>query len=197
MYRTKRVFVEFYKKKRVNSNQRTCLAMACGFAENLQVSINLKGFYMLTCKTMLQNISKGQSSIPLRYILVGLESDYAKLKPNIHLLYIKPDIQSVTMYYKAPSSTFKTLMYDVVLQFFGHDIVKIDTNTQFKVYCNSPSFYFRYANTFKKHGSLLFTEKYPAMVDDDAKIRNPTEVSGFDKYVYSCLFICFLFYQQL
>lgn len=142
---------------------------------------------MLTCKTMLQNISKGQSSIPLRYILVGLESDYAKLKSDIHLIHIKKDIQSITMYYKAPSSTFKTLMYDVVLQFFGHDIVKVDTNTQFKVYCNSPSFYFRYANTFKKHGSLLFIEKYPAMVDDEAKVRNPTEVSGFDKYVYSCL----------
>ena len=142
---------------------------------------------MLTCKTMLQNISKGQSSIPLRYILVGLESDYNQLKNKIHLVCVTQDIQSVTIFYKAPSSTFETLKYDVVLQFFGHNIIKIDTNTQFKVYCNSPSFYFRYANTFKKHGSLLYIDKYPAMVDDEAKVRNPSKVSGFDKYVYSCL----------
>jgi len=142
---------------------------------------------MLTCKTMLQNISKGQSSIPLRYILTGLEADFNQMKNSIHLVCIKPTIQSVKFFYKAPSSTFQTLTYDVVFEFYGHNLVKIDTNTPFKVYCNSPSFYFRYANTFKKHGSLLYIEKYPAMVDDDAKVRNPSEVSGFDKYVYSCL----------
>ena len=142
---------------------------------------------MLTCKTMLQNISKGQSSIPLRYIVIGLENDYKLMKNHITLMYVKKNIQSVVMFYKAPSSTFKTLMYDVVLEFFGHDLVKINADTEFKVYCNSPSFYFRYANTFKKHGSLLYIDKYPAMVDDEANVRNPTQVSGFDKYVYSCL----------
>ena len=44
---------------------------------------------MLNTKTMLQNVSKGQSSIPLRYILQGLEADYNSLKDNIHIAYIK------------------------------------------------------------------------------------------------------------
>ena len=136
---------------------------------------------------MLQNISKGQSGIPLRYLLAGLEGDYNGLKHSIRLMYVKKDPEKVTFYYKAPSSTFHTLMYDVVLEFHGHDLNKIDTNTQFRVYCNSPSFYFRFANTFKSFGSLLHVEKYPAMVNDEAKVRNPVNVSGFDKYVYSCL----------
>lgn len=142
---------------------------------------------MLTCKNMLQNISKGQSAIPLKYLIIGLENDYKLMKNHITLMYVKRNIQSVIMFYKAPSSTFKTLMYDVVLEFFEHNIVKVTPDTPFKVYCNSPSFYFRYANTFKRHGSLLYVDKYPAMVNDEADIRNPTKVSGFDKYIYACL----------
>ena len=79
---------------------------------------------MLTCKNMLQNISKGQSAIPLKYIIIGLENDYKLMKNHITLMYVKRNIQSVIMFYKAPSSTFKTLMYDVVLEFFEHEIVK-------------------------------------------------------------------------
>lgn len=45
---------------------------------------------MFNCKTMLKNISKGQSSIPLKYILAGLENDYNSLKPRIRLMYIEP-----------------------------------------------------------------------------------------------------------
>ena len=142
---------------------------------------------MINCKKMLENISKGQSSIPLRYILIGLENDYSELKNDIILNYIDRGIETTTIYYKVPSSTFKELKYDVVFEFHEHELKKVTTNTLFKVYCNSPSFYFRYANTFKNLNSLLFVEKYPAMVSDEAKVRNPSQVSGFDKYVYSCL----------
>lgn len=90
-------------------------------------------------------------------------------------------------YYKAPSNTIQNLMYDVVFEFHEKDLTKVTTDTLFKVYCNSPSFYFRYANIFKINNSLLFGEKYPAMVNDEAKVRNPTHTAGFDKYVYSCL----------
>jgi len=142
---------------------------------------------MLTCKTMLKNISTGQSAIPLKYLLAGLEKDFSELRSDIQLMYLEPKLMTITMYYKAPSKTVPGLKYDVVLEFHGNRLVKINADTPFKVYCNSPSFYFRYANTFKNHNSLLYVEKYPAMVEDEAKVRNPTKVSGFDKYVYSCL----------
>jgi hypothetical protein len=136
---------------------------------------------------MLSNISKGQSSIPLKYLLAGLEEEFSSMRSNIRLMFVEPKLMEVKMFYKAPSNTVPNLYYDVVFEFHGNRLVKIDTNTPFKVYCNSPSFYFRYANTFKNCNSLLYPEKYPAMVDDDAKVRNPSQVKGFDKYVYSCL----------
>lgn len=136
---------------------------------------------------MLSNISKGQSSIPLKYILAGLEADFSSMRSDIRLMYVEPKLLTVEMYYKAPSSTVPNLYYDVVFEFHGNRLVKIDTTTPFKVYCNSPSFYFRYANTFKNCNSLLYPSKYPAMVDDTAKVRNPSQSKGFDKYVYSCL----------
>jgi len=136
---------------------------------------------------MLKNISMGQSAIPLKYIIAGLEQDFAQLRPSIRLMFIDQKQMTTAFYYKAPSNTIKNLMYDVVFEFHKKDIVKVDADTEFKVYCNSPSFYFRYANAFRAKNALLFTEKYPAMVADEAKVRNPNGVSGFDKYVYSCL----------
>ena len=35
---------------------------------------------MLDCKSMLKNISKGQSSIPLKYLIAGLEYDFQSLR---------------------------------------------------------------------------------------------------------------------
>lgn len=142
---------------------------------------------MLNGKSMLRNISKGQSSIPLRYIIAGLEEDYAKLKNTIRIMFVEPKKETTTFYLKAPSASIPSLMYDVVFEFHEIDLVRATSETDFKVYCNSPSFYFRYANTFRTYGSLLYPEKYPAMVTDAAKIRNPSQVTGFDKYVYSGL----------
>lgn len=144
---------------------------------------------MLNTKTMLSNISKGQSAIPLKYIVAGLEQEYNILKNTTILSYVDNSNinEKVIMYYKSPSTTFPQLMYDVVFEFYNKGFDKITTNTEFKVYCNSPSFYFRYANLFRRYGSLLFTNKYPSMVDVPAEIRNSAQVTGFDKYVYACL----------
>jgi len=142
---------------------------------------------MLNCKSMLKNISKGQSSIPLKYLIAGLENDFASLRNSIRLMYIDKKDSTTTFFYKAPSSTIPRLMYDVVIEFHGLKLERINSDTEFKIYCNSPSFYFRYANTFKGYNSLLYPGKYPNLVNDEAKVRNPSQVTGFDKYVYSCL----------
>ena len=141
---------------------------------------------MLNAKTMLTNISKGQSSIPLRYIISGLESDYNQLRNNIHINYVENTNGTTMIYFKVPSATIANFYYDCVFEFHNSDN-KITSNTNFKVYCNSPSFYFRYANIFKRYGSLLYPEKYPSFLDIPAEVRNASQVTGFDKYVYSCL----------
>lgn len=143
---------------------------------------------MLDTKTMLNNISKGQSAIPLKYIIAGLENEYNNLKNTTILDYVGFKDGIVTIYYKCPSNSIPNLYYDVVIKFYVDEKQeKIKTTDKFQLYCNSPSFYFRYANLFRKYGSLLFPSKYPSMVDVPAEVRNPHQATGFDKYVYTCL----------
>lgn len=142
---------------------------------------------MLNTKTMLTNISKGQSSIPLRYLIQGLENEYDQMKNKIHIVFVNRSGSKNTVYFKTPSSSLNNLFYDCVFEFDCETPNKVTSNTPFKVYCNSPSFYFRYANIFKRYGSLLYPEKYPSFLDIPAEVRNSAQVTGFDKYVYSCL----------
>ena len=66
---------------------------------------------------MLQNISKGQSSIPLRYIIQGLEGDYNTLKTNIHIAHVNKQGGKATVYFKVPSVSVPRLQYDCVFEF--------------------------------------------------------------------------------
>lgn len=147
---------------------------------------------MLNAKTMMTNISKGQSSIPLRYIINGLESDYNILKNNIRIVYVDQNGGKTTVYFKVPSSSVRNFYYDCVFEYDNSGSNIINSNTPFKVYCNSPSFYFRYGNIFKRNNSLLYPEKFPRLLDMPAEVRNAIQVTGFDKYVYSCLRISML-----
>lgn len=141
---------------------------------------------MLDTKSMLSNLSKGQSALPMKYLISALENEFNKLRLVTILENVQKKKDFVRIFYKSPSMTFKDLYYDVVFEFYTKED-KIKTTTKFKVYCNSPSFYFRYANLFRKHGSLLYAEKYPSMIDIPSEVRNPGQVVGFDKYVYTCL----------
>lgn len=141
---------------------------------------------MLNTKSMLSNISKGQSAINMKYILQGLEAYYQSIKAQIQPKYVGDVTDGKTMvFFKVPSGSISRLQYDVVFEFY--ETVKLTTNTEFKVYCNSPAFYYTYANLFKRLGSLLYPEKYPSLLKLSAEVRNKGQVAGFDKYVYSCL----------
>lgn len=142
---------------------------------------------MLNAKTMLTNISKGQSSIPLRYLIQGLENDYMNLRSMIQIYHVSGNSGKTILYFKVPSSSVKNFFYDCIFEFAEPITNKITSNSNFKVYCNSPSFYFRYGNIFKRYGALLYPEKYPRLLDTPAEMRNKSQVTGFDKYVYSCL----------
>lgn len=141
---------------------------------------------MLDTKSMLSNISKGQTATPMRNLISALENEFNKLQNITILEHVDKKKDVVRIFYKSPSMTVKDLYYDIVFEFYTKED-KIKTTTKFKVYCNSPSFYFRYANLFRKFGSLLYTEKYPSMIDVPAEMRNPNQVVLFDKYVYTCL----------
>ena len=70
---------------------------------------------MLNAKTMLTNISKGQSSIPLRYLIQGLENDYMNLRSMIQIYHVSGNSGKTILYFKVPSSSVKNFFYDLSL----------------------------------------------------------------------------------
>ena len=149
---------------------------------------------MLTIGTLIQNISKGQSGIPTKMIFAQLDQVYLQLKPGIQLLKVEEDKGGSLVYMYIPSQKDPKKYYDVVFWFDTDS--RLTNNTKFKVYSNSPNFAFSYAYLFNQQQSLLFPEKYPKIMTTQApKVRNPFQVTGFDKHVYAAMH--FIYKQNL
>jgi len=149
---------------------------------------------MFTIGNLIQNISHGQSGIPTRLIFKQLDNVYFQLFPNIKLLKVIEKNNGTLVYLLIPSQNDKNKYYDIV--FWFDTTTKLNNNVKFKVYSNSPNFGYSYAYLFNQNGSLLFPEKYPSiMIKQPPKIRNPFQVTSFDKHVYAGF--KFLFSQNL
>ena len=142
---------------------------------------------MLTIRTLLGNIAKGQSGVPMKAIFDHLDKVYMKIGPRVKLEKAEfEDDDATVVYLKIPSESDPKNYYDVVFWFRSKS--KISQSTPFKVYSNSAKFGFSYAYLFHKQGSLLFPEKYPKiMTTQPPNVRNPFAVIGFDKHVYTGL----------
>lgn len=140
---------------------------------------------MLTLKTIIDNISKGQSAISTRLILQALEQNYQHIRGGIILNGVMVRNDKPTIFTLIPSSK-NGIYYDVAVQF--EDNKKITLNSPFQLYSNSPGFVYNFAYVFHKHGSLLFPQHYPPEVlTMNPKVRNPFESIGFDKHCYAIL----------
>lgn len=149
---------------------------------------------MFSISQLFKNISKGQSGIPTRYIFQQLENIAAKLQPRIKLLKVEKSDDGYLVYLLVPSESDIKRFYDV--DFWFQTEGRINNDTLFKVYSNSPNFGYSYVYLFNKEGSLLFPEKYPKiMLTDIPKVRNPFAISGFDKHLFSGL--KFIFRENL
>lgn len=136
----------------------------------------------MTVNKLMQSISKGQPST-LKLVIAGLQSGYASVRGLIRFVGIKKDAASTTIFLQMPSSK-KGLHYDVVLRVESTDI--FDSDTEFKVYSNSPSFVFNFVYVFNKGEELLYPQFYPSefrMIEPKAK--NPFALFGFDKSLYN------------
>ena len=142
---------------------------------------------MLTINTLLSNISKGQSGIPMRIIFQQLENVYKKISSKIRMQKAEFQDGGTLIYLKIPSEDLTTKkFYDV--DFWFKSVKRLTQNVEFKVYSNSAKFGYTYAYLFNKEGSLLFPEKYPKiMLTQPPNVRNPYAAIGFDKHVYAGL----------
>ena len=141
---------------------------------------------MITLRNLILNISKGQSSVAPRYMLIGLDSVYEKLKGKIRVLKAESIEGGTQIYLQVPSETRQNLTYDVVFKISSEDRMTLDT--PIKVFSNSPNFAYNFVFVFYRENSLLFPEKYPRdMLSLAPRVRNPYGLYGFDKHVYSSL----------
>ena len=140
---------------------------------------------MLSLRSIINNISKGQSAISTRLILQALESNYQQLRGYIILNGVTNKDNKPTIFTLMPSSKHG-IYYDIVVQFQNND--KITLDSPFQIYSNSPGFVYNFAYVFHKNGSLLFPYHYPTEVlTMPPEVRNPFESSGFDKHCYAIL----------
>ena len=141
---------------------------------------------MLSINDIISNIKKGQSAIATREILSKLEQTYSSIKATIQIVGYKTEASKNTIFLNIPSATTRSVLYDVVIEL--HTPSKIDLNTKFKVYCNTPAFGYNFAYVFYSYGSLLYPEKYPQEMKQIPPVtRNPFFTVGFDKHMYSSI----------
>lgn len=140
---------------------------------------------MLSLKSIITNISKGQSAVATRLILQALEQNYQAIRGAIQLNGVVVKDNKPTIFTLMPSSR-SGIFYDIVIQL--QDKNKITLSSPFKIYSNSPGFAYNFAYVFNKNGSLLFPYHYPSeFLSLPPKMRNPFESIGFDKHCYAIL----------
>lgn len=141
---------------------------------------------MLTLRTIMANIKKGQSALKVREVVAKLEVTYEKIKSGIQVTGCKKEPTKCTVYLTCPSETNPRVKYDIVYELHTSGALTLDT--KFKVYSNAPAFAFNFSYVFNRLGSLLWPQKYPeAFTRLAPKIRNPFYFVGFDKHVFSTI----------
>ena len=138
---------------------------------------------MITIRELVQNIKKGQASVPVRHVLSELDKQYIKIQPTLEIVSARIKGNGTEVHLKIPSSNKEKLFYDVVV--FVDSTKEITSDTRIKCFSNSPSFAYNFTYVFSKLDSLLYPDKYPReFVTIPPKVRNPFGLYGFDKHVY-------------
>lgn len=138
---------------------------------------------------------KGASNTPYRRMFnqyYTQELDRLILKVNGKIdyhLYLNGDRYYIL--FKIPHHTYNNFFYDVVFEFstsnnsykVARDLSKYDV----KFFSNDPSFMYTWCYAYNKAGLLIPDLKKKAAKEAltmAPKIRNPSESTGYDKYIY-------------
>ena len=138
---------------------------------------------------------KGASNTPYRgmynqYYTQELDKLILKVNGKIEYhLYVNGDRYYIL--FKIPHHTYENFFYDVVFEFstnnnsykIARDLKKYDV----KFFSNDPSFMFTWCYAYNKAGLLIPNLKKKAATEAltmAPKVRNPSESTGYDKYIY-------------
>lgn len=142
---------------------------------------------------------KGSNVAPTTMIRDNVERELREAYPEPiqHSVYKTKDAQLI-IHCKLPSRTKKGVHYDVVIEL---DCTSLDDNSKvsigrlpFKVFSNSPSFYYTYAKVFEERGLFCtwLKRKYERKImRKDPNVRNPARIVGYERTVYTCMWYIF------
>jgi hypothetical protein len=141
---------------------------------------------MLTIRSIFSNLKKGQSALKVKDLFTKLDQTFESIKDRIKIVGCKKEPSKIIIYLTCPSEKEPRIVYNIVFELYTTE--KLNLDTQFKVFSNSPNFGYNYAYLFNKLGSLLWPEKYPQdFIRIAPKTRNPFFFVSFDKHIYSCI----------
>jgi len=140
---------------------------------------------MITVDQLIKNLQKGQSSVRSSLIIAAMEQHYLSIKDKIKIAFAEHNNDGTTIYFKVPA-TDENISYDVVFTISTKN--QITLKDVITLYSNSPFFIFNLAYVFNQQNGLMLKNKIPhKALTEKPKVRNPFEVTGFDKHIYSCL----------
>jgi len=153
----------------------------------------------MTLNEYLMNpMGKGSSIIPSNStVKQTYRQKYETMKPNIRVMWYIVSNKILVAHVKVPSSTVPTLSYDVVIEFDTDGNVSIDKNLlmerPYKIFSNSPSFMYTYANVYNSRGLLCkwLKSKFDKIVFKKAPTtRNQYNIISYEETTYiAALFI--------
>ena len=122
---------------------------------------------------------------------LSLEQEYTKIKKQIRVIGYSQVDDDALIHIKIPSTSKQGQMYDVVILFFTDDnSVKKELtvkNYYIKFFSNSPSFIYKYAALYNKHGFLidmLYDKLDKGYIDKLPDKTNSNHDMYYDKSIY-------------
>lgn len=148
---------------------------------------------MTTLGEYLNNpFGRGVMGVPISMIRASITQEINQYYPRINFeMYATRDKQLV-IHCHLPSKTKKNFTYDVIIQL---DLTEAEASRltiarfPMRVFSNSPSFYYTYAQGFKDQDMFCtwLQRKYDRKVmRSPSKSRNPNKQTGYERTVYTC-----------
>lgn len=142
---------------------------------------------------------KGAAVSPTSLIRDSVERELRSAYPEpIQYMVNATKDRRLLIHVKLPSRTKKGVYYDIVIELDGADVPENSkasiAGMPFRVFSNSPSFYYTYAKVFEEKGlfcSWLKGKYERKIMRKDPEQRNPSKIVGYERTVYTSMWYVF------
>ena len=150
---------------------------------------------MTTLGEYLNNpFGKGEMGVPISMVRSSITQEINQYYPRIDFELFATRDKQLIIHCHLPSKTKKNFTYDVIIQL---DLTEAESSRltiarfPMRVFSNSPSFYYTYAQGFKDQDMFCtwLQRKYDRKVmRTPSKSRNPNRQTGYERTIYTCAY---------